>query len=193
MIDNLLVILSIFFPLLCILLMQIDWGELSWLNRVAAFRIILFIVFCSVFWVAGLEFPKITSYLEVYVIFFGIYSVMLNRRSWRRYDLSFIFPLVGLMIFVSADIWEWGIFVFINPGQWLDHIHRIYALIVWIVLLRFSGWKPNWKAVSFMIASILIPFLLIWVAPFPFWDFIVRIACLVPFGFSIVLGVEPDD
>lgn len=186
-------VLSIFCPVICILIFIIKWRiELSLDERIELFllfEILLFILaVLSVPW----EFPKITSYLEIYVVFFAVYPIMLFHRT-RRLDFSFLYPLAGLMVFVAADVWEWGIFIFINPGQWFDQIHRIYALAVFYMLLKFSSWKIHWRSLLMLAATVAIPLFLIWLAPFPGWDFAVRGITLMLIGITVYVGVDSSE
>lgn len=204
--NNLAVIASIFAPLFCILIMLMKWPEFPRINRACLFRLLLASVFLSVLWAAPLELPKITSYLEIYVFFFGLFAWLLHKRQdWRRYENSFLFPTAGLMVFVAADIWEWPIFVYgnlglFNPvfqasaGQWFDQIHRLYALAVFIALLIMVEWKANRRSLALLASAIIAPFLILAASgpSFPFWPELARIITLMFFGLSIIQGVDPD-
>lgn len=104
------------------------------------------------------------------------------------------------MVFVASDIWEWGIFVYgaleiFNPqfqfyvGEWFDHVHRIFAIVFLILLLKLSSWRVSRGSISILAFTICTPLALLAFSPFPGWDILVRVYTLVLFGFSLYFGM----
>ena len=202
-IENFVVILSIFAPMLCILVYLVKWKPLLKIeDKTLLFIIIQCSIIISAFALAPLEFPKISSYIEIYILFFAIFASLIYEITGEL-NFSEIYPIAGLMVFVAADVWEWGIFIFgslgiFNPafqaqsGQWFDQIHRIYALGVFLVLLKFTSWKPNRRSLSMLALTVAAPLVILAFSGFPGWALAVRGITLFLLGITIYLGVESN-
>lgn len=196
--------LTVLFPVFCVLAFLMKWNfRLSFDQRVKLFvlveAVLIGVSFLSMPW----EFPKVTSYLELYIGFMALYAALLMLRT-RKICFNYLYPIAGLMVFVAADFWEWGYFIFgslelfdpsfqLYSGQWFDQIHRIYVLLILAILLKFSGWKPNFDSIFCLVMSILVPLAFFIFAPFPFWDIIVRVVSLGFIGASFYCGVDEFD
>lgn len=183
---------------------MVNWKfSLSENKKTDVFLVIQCSLLILAFLVAPVELPKVSSYMEIYVLFFAFFASLLFHRTGQL-EFSRLYPLAGLMVFVGADVWEWGIFIFgnlgiFNPafqaqsGQWFDQIHRVYVLIVFYVLLRFSHWKPNRKSLGMMALTVAAPLIVLALSELPgfgSWAVIVRMITLFCLGFTIYLGVD---
>lgn len=200
LLPSFIVVLSICYPLLMILIMLIDWGKYIQVSESDTFQIFWHLerlLFIMAVLSLSIRIPKITNSLTLYLICSMIYALVLLRIT-ARMELSFLFPVAGIMVFVAADFWELPVFVYGslgNPlfqswaGHWFDQIHRCYVLGLLAALMMLISWIPNKWSVGLLSLSVAAPFLILAFAPFPFWAEITRIITLICFGGAILKGI----
>ena len=204
--ENIFVGLTILYPIAWILILN---GRYEILIKDDVRKFIIYEVFMVALLVATflapLEIPRVSSYLEIYIVFFGLFPLLFRKKIGIHY-LPMLFCASALTVFVASEIWEYPIFIYGTlkifhvsfqswSGNWFDHIHRIYAVVIFWFLLRSTNWKSNFRSVGFMILSFILPFLLLSPLFFNVWSspVLVRVSTLVLFGFAIYFGLDIEE
>lgn len=170
------VTLSIFYPMLLILIMLVEWQQyvqLSFLLRICLFGGLELCLLILAVLLPSLHLPKVTHSIALYLI---AWMLLAGALHWRTHSqqLSFLFPVAGIIVFVAADFWELPVFVYGslgNPvfaawaGQWFDQIHRFYVLGVLGAMMKLTKWQATHWSVLLLILSVIAPFGILAAAP----------------------------
>lgn len=204
--ENIFVGMTVLFPIMWILILNGSYG-----SKIAddVRNMIVQLVLCLSL-IAGLfllvwDLPRVSSWIEIYVVAFGVLPFLLRRKIGIRY-LPMLFAVSALIVFVASEFWEYPVFVYgtlgiANPeftkwaGSWFDHIHRIYGFVIFGFLLRATHWKQNFLSSSLLVLAVVVPFLLL--SPLLFNSylspFVVRTWSLVCLSLGIYFGLDIEE
>lgn len=204
--ENMFVGMTILYPVAWIFILNGRYGATirTDVRKMIIHEVFLVSLLAAIF-LMPLEIQRVSSYLEIYLVFFGLFPLLFKRKIGIHY-LPMLFCASALTVFVASEIWEYPVFVYGSlgifnaefqrwSGSWIDHIHRIYSIVIFYFLLKVTNWRKTFLSVSFLVIALLLPFALL--SPFFFnsWStpVVVRISTLVLFGFSIYFGLKIED
>ena len=201
--ENIFVGLTILYPVAWIMILQGSYGAI--IKDDVRDLIIWFGFFGSLLvacFLLTIDIPKVSHWAELYVVFFGLFPLLFKKKIGIHF-LPMLFCVSALTVFVASEFWEYPVFVygtlgifeadFVNwAGGWVDHIHRVYVLIIFGYLLRMTNWRATFRSVSMIVLSVGVPFLLLSPLCFDqvFMPSFVRIWSLTCLGFGVYFGLD---